>query len=564
MIRFGAVVECDNPIIGCLQIPFLSSIAFLTVSEYNVSMSRLRFLPAILAVFVCIARCQVTPPASKNDAGLEASAPDVFAGALRDDLNPDQTIREARQTLDQIGEQFDSGEYDRLTPSAFSAMSLVALAWSRLGWAKFLQGETLDAIQFLNSAWLLSQSGVVADRLGRVYEKEGQKEKARHFYALATAAGGPEAQSAREQTTRLSTSPDAAALEIAQASAELPEMRTVNIPVSAGNTGPAQFALVFDMSSKPSRAEFLEGDGTLRSAAEKIREKDFLVRFPEISSIKLVRHAQLSCAKTGCSVVLQSVETLEGSSAPQAAKSIGPPPAESPTRSLTPAEPLIERAREAAFQFSQRLPNFVCQEFMSRFTQRGRGEKMPLDLVSAEIIYEDGQESYRKVKIDDRPTDKPLQEISGSWSTGEFASILVELFHPDTHAQFRSRGASTISDFSAQVYDFQVQSENSHWMLHAGSQKLAAAYGGSVRVDPNTARVLRIEMQARNLPSDFPMDTVETAVDYSYVRIGETSFLLPVHAETLGCERGTGYCSHNIIDFRNYHEFKSETKILPH
>ena len=240
-------------------------------------------------------------------------------------------------------------------------------------------------------------------------------------------------------------------------------------------------------------------------------------------------------------------------------------PADSvPTRSLTPAESLIERAREVAFQFSQKLPNFVCQEFMSRFTQRGRAEKMPLDLVSAEIIYEDGQESYRNVKIDNRPTDKPLQEIDGSWSTGEFASILLELFHPDTHAQFRSGGASTISGFSAQVYDFQVQSENSHWMLHAGSQSLAAAYVGSVWVDPNTARVLRIEMQARNIPSDFPMDTVETALDYSNVRLGETSFLLPVHAEALGCERGTSHCSHNIIDFRNYHEFKSEIKILPH
>jgi hypothetical protein len=237
------------------------------------------------------------------------------------------------------------------------------------------------------------------------------------------------------------------------------------------------------------------------------------------------------------------------------------PPESAPTR---PAESLIERAREAAFQFSQKLPNFVCHEFMSRFEQRGREDKMPLDQVSAEIIYEDGQESYRNVKIDNRPTDKPLQEIDGSWSTGEFASMLLDLFHPTTHAQFRSGGASTISGFSAQVYDFQVQSENSHWMLHAGSQNVAPAYAGSVWVDPNTARVLRIEMQARNIPSDFPMDTVETAVDYSYVRIGETSFLLPVHAESLGCERGTSYCSHNIIDFRNYHEFKSEIKITPH
>ena len=189
---------------------------------------------------------------------------------------------------------------------------------------------------------------------------------------------------------------------------------------------------------------------------------------------------------------------------------------------------------------------------------------MLLDLVSAEVIYEDGKESYRNVKIDNHPTDKQLQEIEGSWSTGEFASTLVDLFHPDTHAQFRSGGTSNISGFSAQVYDFQVRSENSHWMLHAGSQNVAPAYGGSVWVDPTTARVLRIEMQAHNIPSDFPMDQVETAVDYSYVMVGETSFLLPVHAETLGCQRGTSYCSHNVIDFRNYHEFKSETRILPH
>jgi hypothetical protein len=216
-----------------------------------------------------------------------------------------------------------------------------------------------------------------------------------------------------------------------------------------------------------------------------------------------------------------------------------------------------------AFQFSQKLPNFVCQEFMSRFTQRGRAEKTPVDLVSAEIIYEDGHETYRNVKIDNRPTDKPLQDIDGSWSTGEFASILLELFHPATRTQFHSGGASTISGVSAQVYDFEVQSENSHWMLHAGSKSLVTGYAGSVWVDPNTARVLRIEMQARNLPPDFRMDTVETALDYANVRLGEASFLLPVHAEALGCERGTSYCSHNLIDFRNYHEFKSEIKILP-
>jgi hypothetical protein len=82
-------------------------------------------------------------------------------------------------------------------------------------------------------------------------------------------------------------------------------------------------------------------------------------------------------------------------------------------------------------------------------------------------------------------------------------------------------------------------------------------------VDPKTARVLQIEMQARSIPSGFPMDTIESAVDYSYVMIGGTSFLLPVHAESLGCKRGSSHCSHNIIDFRNYHEYKVDFKIGP-
>jgi hypothetical protein len=232
-----------------------------------------------------------------------------------------------------------------------------------------------------------------------------------------------------------------------------------------------------------------------------------------------------------------------------------------PTPSPSPAEPLIERAREAAFEFSEKLPDFICDEFMKRFDQRGR-EETPVDVVSAEIINHEALETYRNVKIDGSPTNKNLQEVGGSWSTGEFASTLLDLFSPRTDAVFRSVGPSTISGFSAQLYDFQVRSENSHWTVQSESQTLKPAYGGSIWVDPKTARVLRIEIQARNLPSDFLMDTAESSVDYSYVVIGGASFLLPVHAESLGCQRGSNYCNHNVIDFRNYHELEVDFKLV--
>ena len=41
----------------------------------------------------------------------------------------------------------------------------------------------------------------------------------------------------------------------------------------------------------------------------------------------------------------------------------------------------------------------------------------------------------------------------------------------------------------------------------------------------------------------------------------DLQFLMPVHAETLMCSRGTNQCSLNKIDFRNYHKYAGESVI---
>ena len=69
-------------------------------------------------------------------------------------------------------------------------------------------------------------------------------------------------------------------------------------------------------------------------------------------------------------------------------------------------------------------------------------------------------------------------------------------------------------------------------------------------------------MLAARFPEDFPLDKVESATDYDYVRFGgEQQFLMPVHAETLSCQRGTNLCAMNKIDFRNYHKYSGESVI---
>jgi hypothetical protein len=224
---------------------------------------------------------------------------------------------------------------------------------------------------------------------------------------------------------------------------------------------------------------------------------------------------------------------------------------------------LIQRASEAALEFTETLPNYVCQEMMNRSQSESQPANWrPIDVVSMEVVYENGKENYRNLALNGKPTSKPISELGGAYSTGEFGTVLIDLFSPATAAEFHRRGESRISGVLAKLYDFNVRRENSHWDLHFGSQTYSPAYSGSVWIDPANARVLRIEMEAQSLPKDFPADHVESATEYSYVRLGDAKqYLLPVHAETLSCQRGTPYCSKNAIDFRNYHKYTGESTV---
>jgi hypothetical protein len=226
-------------------------------------------------------------------------------------------------------------------------------------------------------------------------------------------------------------------------------------------------------------------------------------------------------------------------------------------------DPLIRKATDAALDFTETLPNYVCQEMIARSQSETRpADWQALDIVSAEVVFENGKEDYRNVAINGKPTKKKIEETGGSWSTGEFGTMLIDLFSPATAAEFRYVRDSRQSGVAAKEYAFDVMRANSHWTVQIASQTYRPAYSGSVWIDPATSRVLRIEMQAQGFPGDFPTDHVESATDYEYTRLGDTrQYLLPVHAETLSCQRGSNICSRNVIDFRNYHKFEGESTI---
>jgi hypothetical protein len=226
-------------------------------------------------------------------------------------------------------------------------------------------------------------------------------------------------------------------------------------------------------------------------------------------------------------------------------------------------DPLIRKAANAALDFTETLPNYVCQEMMARFQSESHPANFePVDVVRTEVVYENGKEDYRNITVNGKAVKGKMEETGGSWSTGEFGTVLIDLFSPATGADFHFRRDSRAGSVLAKMYEFDVARENSHWSIHAGSQLYLPAYSGAVWIDPKTSRVLRIEMSAKGMPGEFPLDHVESATDYEYIRLGDAQqYLLPVHAETLSCQRGSNLCAKNVIDFRNYHKYAGESNI---
>jgi hypothetical protein len=223
---------------------------------------------------------------------------------------------------------------------------------------------------------------------------------------------------------------------------------------------------------------------------------------------------------------------------------------------------MIERARAESESFLNGLPNYICQQFTTRYFSEGRPVSWkPKDVVSAEVVYEGGKERYEKLAIDGKPVKGAIEE-TGSWSTGEFASILSDLFSPSTHADFHFAGERSTSGQNAMVYNFEVERVYSHWHVEVAAQSVRPAYRGAVWLAKDSARVLRIEMQAVKLPEEFPNDTVETTIDYGWVNLGTDKFLLPTRAESLACFRRTSTCMRNAVEFRTYRKFSGKSNIV--
>jgi hypothetical protein len=221
----------------------------------------------------------------------------------------------------------------------------------------------------------------------------------------------------------------------------------------------------------------------------------------------------------------------------------------------------IERARDKSAEYTSNLPNFICEQLIRRYSSGGRRDWKLHDFVTVDVSYVDGREDYKNAKRNGKKMGWEETQKSGSWSEGEYGSVLNDLLHPTTDATFTYRKKDTVAGVETDVYDYIVQKDRSHWTLRFGGQTERPKYRGRIWLDPKSMLVRRIEMEALQLPSTFPVNHAEMTLDYGPVRISGKEFLLPTKTENLACFTGQSTCTRNETEFRNYRRFSTESNI---
>lgn len=233
-------------------------------------------------------------------------------------------------------------------------------------------------------------------------------------------------------------------------------------------------------------------------------------------------------------------------------------------RYVPPPDPILAKAIAANIDFQDELPNFLCQERMTRWTSRNLGKKWKQDdVIEAEILTIGDKVEYRDIKVNGVATGAAdFSQIGGAWSTGEYGAVVLNIFNPRSRTQFTKQGPAKLGDREALVYEYKIEEKYSHWRINADRRTAIPAHHGKVWIDPESGRALRVETESTYLPHDFPLASDSAVLEYDDVEIDGQSYLLPASAQNTACQRGSAVCARLDIEFLDYRKFSSESTLF--
>ncbi len=261
---------------------------------------------------------------------------------------------------------------------------------------------------------------------------------------------------------------------------------------------------------------------------------------------------------------LEALRALRDASAslPRPAPLTAQPPAPTiPPPTTAEQQRILQEVREYAAHYERGLPDFICTQVTRRYVDpTGLEFWSQQDVITARLSYFERREDYKVILINNRPTNVSYDQIGGATSTGEFGSMMRELFDPATQPRFRWERWATLRGRRTYVFSYQVDQPRSRWRIsYQKMLEITPAYRGLVYVDRDTLAVVRITLEAVGIPPDFPIQQASTVLDYDFVEIAGRQYWLPLRAVVR--MREGKLLLRNEVEFRMYRKFAAEATI---
>lgn len=236
----------------------------------------------------------------------------------------------------------------------------------------------------------------------------------------------------------------------------------------------------------------------------------------------------------------------------------GPPPP-APEKQ----EQILSQIRQYAQTYTQQLPNFICTQVTRRWVDQAGGENFHrIDVIAAKLTYNQGQEHYETVLVDNRPvspTDKADASRGGTRSSGEFGSLMDSIFSEDSKAEFHWYRWGTWDGKLTAVYDYSISRDHSTYVLdYEDQQHLVTAYRGRIYANPDSGIVYRITFEAVGIPSSFPVRSASEILTYGEQEIANQKYICPLEAKVFVKSLQN---TRNDIEFRAYRKFDTQSEL---
>lgn len=248
---------------------------------------------------------------------------------------------------------------------------------------------------------------------------------------------------------------------------------------------------------------------------------------------------------------------------PASDPAVKPQPSEPamPVPSQAEQKKIINEAREIALNYTRRLPDFLCLQVTRRYYDPSGLEMFALaDTVAARLSYFGQKEDYKVISVNNQYVDVAMDKLGGATSSGEFGSMLKEIFEPATQADFWWERWAKLRGRVVHVFGYRVAQPRSKWQVSWERRlEYVPGYAGLIYIDRDVPVVMRVTLEAENMPVSFPIQEAKSMLDYDYTDISGQDFLLPLRAEMRLREGKT--LVKNLTEFRNYRKFGAEATI---